>query len=106
MVVDGGDYQTTLTTVLYGNESAPAGTEFNVFLVRNNTFDPMDRNLVGSSNTVGTNQVVQFYGSNILRLQRGDMLSLVINDGGGTEASIKMYAWGLTALRVSPCEKP
>ena len=101
IVVDGGDYLTTLTAVLYGNETAPEGIEFNVFLILNASFNMTDNNLVGGSNTVGTNQVTQFQGTNILRLKRGDTLSLVINNGNGGLASIKLFAWEISSLKVS-----
>jgi len=96
------DWFVTLTVVLYGPESFPGPVEFNVFLILNNTFSQELRNLVGASNTVTTGQVVQFYGSNILRgLTRGTRLSLILNNGSGSEAvSIRMFASYMTAQQL------
>jgi hypothetical protein len=103
IVTETGDYFATLSAVLYGNETAEEKIEYNIFLIRNNNFSSTDVNIAGSSNTVDTNQVVQFDHSNFVRLQRGDEISLVINNGVGRLTSIKMFAWGLTLDKRSAC---
>lgn len=101
MVTQTGDYLATITAVLYGNETSSPEIEYNVFLIQNNTFSPTTDNLVGASNSVTNNQIVQFQGTNILRnVERGTTLSLVINNGVGTPTVINLFAWGVILLKL------
>ena len=101
MISRTGDYFATMDVVLFGNETATPNVEYNTFLVINGTFDSESTNLVGASNTVTTNSVVQFHSANILRnLWRGSTLSIIINNGIGSEELVHVFAWSMTLHKL------
>lgn len=103
LVLDKGYYDVTLEVVLFGTENVTIGPiEFNIFGVLDGTYDPDDVNVVGSSNTINPGQVLQYQGSNTLYIQRGQTLTLVINNGvGAVSAPVRMFAWGINIVKLS-----
>lgn len=86
--------------------SDPFGSEFNVFLVRNNVFTVGDFNLVSASNSLDIGEVVQFQGSNQLELEDGDNLNFVVNNGGSSSgnSTADLKAWIIQLSLTDCCE--
>ncbi len=98
---EAGFFDVTMSVVLFGDEAVLSPVEFNLFAIVDGQFSPEDTNLVGASNTVSPGQVVQFQGSNFVYLDRGQRLSVIINNGNGEDpVNVNMFAWGLVLRQM------
>jgi hypothetical protein len=81
------------------NEGA-SGTQLVLFMIHTplGEFNPLTQtDLVGSSNSVGQGQEVQFTGFNRLKLRKGDSLLFAISCGTGAALTIvKLEAWQIS----------